>query len=137
MVKNLPANAGDTGSIPRSERSPGEGNGKLLQYSCLQNFHAQRNLASYSPRGCKGLNTTEHTHTQSPGSIIWLCVCVFVTQSCCILCNPVDCSLPGSSVHGILQARIPQWVAISSCRGSSRPRDRTCVSCIGRLILYH
>ena len=75
MVKNLPANAGDTGSIPGSERSPGEGNGKLLQYSCLENFHGQRSLAGYSPCGCKGLNTTEHTRTRSPGSITWLCVC--------------------------------------------------------------
>ena len=45
-------------------------------------------------------------------------------------CDPVDCSLPGSSVHGILQARILEWVAISYSRGSSRPRNRTRVSCI-------
>ena len=51
-------------------------------------------------------------------------------QSCPTLCNPVDCSPPGSSVHGILQARILEWVAISSSRGSSQPRDRTQVSCI-------
>ena len=48
-----------------------------------------------------------------------------VTQSCPTLCDPMDCSLPGSSVHGILQARILEWVAISFSRGSSRPRDRT------------
>ena len=53
------------------------------------------------------------------------------------LCSSMDCSLPGSSVHGILQARILEWVAISFTRGSSWPRDRTCVSCIGRQILYH
>ena len=46
-----------------------------------------------------------------------------VTQSCPTLCDPVDCSLPGSSVHGIRQARILEWVAMSSSRGSSRPRD--------------
>ena len=51
------------------------------------------------------------------------------------LCNPVDCSPPGSSVHGIFQARILEWVAIS--RGSSQPRNWTFVSCIGRRILYH
>ena len=45
-------------------------------------------------------------------------------------CDPVDCSLPSSFVHGILQARILEWVAISFSRGSSRPRDRTQVSCI-------
>ena len=51
-----------------------------------------------------------------------------VAQSYLTLCNPVDCSLPGCSVHGILQARILEWVAISFSRGSSKPRDRTWVS---------
>ena len=50
--------------------------------------------------------------------------------------TPMDCSPPGSSVHGIFQARILEWVAISSSRGSSPPRDRTHVSFIGRRILY-
>ena len=53
-----------------------------------------------------------------------------VAQSCPTLCNPVDCSPSGSSAHGILQARILKWVAISFSRGSSWPRDRTQVSCI-------
>ena len=51
-----------------------------------------------------------------------------ITQSCLTLCDPVDCSPPGSSVHGILQARILEWVATSFFRGSSRPRDWTQVS---------
>ena len=54
-----------------------------------------------------------------------------VAQSCPTLCDPVDCNLLGFSVHGILQARILEWIAISFSRGSSRPRDRTQVSCIG------
>ena len=53
-----------------------------------------------------------------------------VTQSCPTLCNPMDCSLPGSSTHGIFQARILEWVAISFSRRSSQPRDLTQVSCI-------
>ena len=53
-----------------------------------------------------------------------------VTQSSPSLCDPMDCSLTGSSVHGILQARILEWVAIPSSRGSSRSRDWTCVSSI-------
>ena len=53
------------------------------------------------------------------------------------LCNSMDCSPPGSSVHGILQARILQQVAVSFSRGSSWPRDRISISCIGRWILYH
>ena len=56
---------------------------------------------------------------------------VLVTQSCLTLCDPtMDCSPPGSSVHGILQARTLDWVAMPSSRGSSRPRDRTRVFCI-------
>ena len=51
-----------------------------------------------------------------------------VTQLCLTLCNPMDCSLPGSSVHGIFQARILEWVAMSFSRRSSWPRDRTHVS---------
>ena len=49
-------------------------------------------------------------------------------QSCPILCDPMDCSPPGSSAHGILQAKILEWVVTPSSRGSSWPRDRTCVS---------
>ena len=54
-----------------------------------------------------------------------------VVQSCPTLCDPMDCSLPGSSVHEILQARILEWIAISFSRESSRPRDRTWVFCFG------
>ena len=58
-------------------------------------------------------------------------------QSCLTLCDLIDCSQPGSSVHGILPARMLKWVAVSSSRGSSQPRDRTHISCIGRRVLYH
>ena len=61
-------------------------------------------------------------------------------QSCPTLCDSLDRSPSASSVHGIFQARILEWVATSSSRGSSQPRDRThvsCVSCIGRQIPYH
>ena len=51
-----------------------------------------------------------------------------VAQSCPTLCDPMDCSLPGSFVNGIFQARVPEWVAISFSRGSSRPRNWTWVS---------
>ena len=62
---------------------------------------------------------------------------VIVAWSCLSLCNPMDCSSPGSSVHGILQARILEWVAMPSSRESSWPRDWIRVSCIGRQILYY
>ena len=70
--------------------------------------------------------------------VTWMC-CVLVTQSCLTLCDPMYCSPPGSSVPGILQARIQEWVAISFSRGSSQLRDSTCISyisCIGRRLLY-
>ena len=58
-----------------------------------------------------------------------------VTQSCLTLCDSMDCSPPGSSVRGILQVRILQWVSISTSKGSSPPRDQTQVSCIvGRFV---
>ena len=51
-----------------------------------------------------------------------------VAQSCPTLCDPMGCSLAGSSVHGIFQAIVPEWIAISFSRGSSQPRDQTRVS---------
>ena len=58
-----------------------------------------------------------------------------VVQSCPALCDPMDCSLPGSSVHGVFQAIVLEWIAISFSRGSSQPRDWTRVSCIsGRFV---
>ena len=60
-----------------------------------------------------------------------------VAQSCLTLCDPMDCSLPGSSIHGIFQARVLEWVAISFSRGSSRPGDETCVSLIVGRCFYH
>ena len=64
-------------------------------------------------------------------------LCAKSPQSCLTLCDPIDCSLPDSSVHGIPQARILEWVAVLSSRGSSQPRDQTHISCIGRWVLYH
>ena len=55
---------------------------------------------------------------------------VLVVQSCPMLCDPMDCSTPGSSVHGILQARTLEWLPIPFSRGPSQPRDQTRVSCI-------
>ena len=78
-----------------------------------------------------------------PLSLTWFCVCTKLTMllhSCLTPWDPMDCSPPGSSVHGISQARILEWVAMPSSGGSSRPRDRTWVSfipCTGRGVLHH
>ena len=69
-----------------------------------------------------------------------VCVQTKSLQSCLTLCRPIDYSPPGSSVHGILQARILEWVVMPRSNGSSWPRDQTrvsSVSCIGRQVLYH
>ena len=68
-----------------------------------------------------------------------VCVYAKLLQSCPTLCDPMHCSPPGSSIYGILQARILQWIAVPSPQGSSPPRDWTCgsyVSCICRQVLY-
>ena len=67
-------------------------------------------------------------------------LCANLLQSCLTLWDPMNFSLPGSSVHGILQARILKWAGMPFSRGSSQPRNQTCVSyvsCIGRQVLYH
>ena len=67
-------------------------------------------------------------------------MCAKSLQSRPTLCDSVDCSPPGSSVHEIFQAKILKWVSLSYSRGSSPHRDQThgsCISCIGRWILYH
>ena len=102
----------------------------LLSVSCLLYFephgHSKRNRASGRPSFKANLFPVSKRKKslsllQSP------CVQFFVT---------VDDSPPGSSVYGIFQARIQEWVAISFSWGSSQPRDQTCRSCIGRQILY-
>ena len=72
-------------------------------------------------------------HTARKARVTRICVCSVASDSAL----PWTAVPPGSSVHGTLQARILEWVAIASSRGSSCPRDRTHVSCIGRQILYH
>ena len=77
----------------------------------------------------------------SPNHMLKSCVlCAQLLSRVWLFCDPRDCSPPDSSVHGIPQARILEWVAIPFSRVSSWPRDRThvsCVSCTGRQVLYH
>ena len=90
------------------------------------NYWCQSAVIQEPLQGCNGL--------------VCVCVCVFMcvrVRACAKLLplcptpyNSMHCSSPGCSVHGILQARILEWVAIPFSRGSSHPRDRTCISCI-------
>ena len=84
-----------------------------------------------------------------PCLCVCVCVCSFMCwvlqvdenvlscSSCLILCDPMDCSLPDFSVHGISQARTLEWGAVSYSRGSSQPRDGTCLPFVSRCILHH
>ena len=80
-------------------------------------------LVSSQPSNSGGWLKNEQSilHTDST------CACL-VVQLCPTVCSPVDCSLPDSSVHGILQAKILEWIAISFSRSSSQPRDWTWAS---------
>ena len=75
---------------------------------------------------------TQDQRKRPTGTYSWYSV----SQLCPTLCDPIDCSPPGSSVHAICQVRILEWVTISFSRGSLRPRDQTHVSCIGRWVLH-
>ena len=153
MVKNLPVNTGDTGSIPGSRRSPAEGHGNPLQYFCLENptvrgpwqatvnemERVRYNLATEQQPNSRtrALRVSGYGESSS-GSFLTRAKSLkndpWVYDKSLQLCLTVACH---SSVRGILQARILEWVATPSSRGSSQPRDLTHVSCIGRLVLYH
>ena len=113
--------------IPGLERSPGEGNATHSNFLTWR--IARTEVTVY---GVAKSQTPERLTL----SLILYFACHLLsfeseseaTQSCPTLCYPIDCSPLGSSIHGILQARILEWVAISFSRGSSRPRDRTWVS---------
>ena len=78
-------------------------------------------------------------HNIAMTEVLSVCAYVFVSQLCLTLCNPVDCGLSVSSIHGILQARILEWVTIPFSKRSSHPMDGTCIPLalyIGRQILY-
>ena len=88
---------------------------------------ADKNFWSYP-----SVNTVGRSRNRLYGWLLNSFACMH-TQSlhlCLTLCNLMDCSLPGSSVHGIFLGRILEWVAMPSSRRSSLPRDRTCISCV-------
>ena len=89
-------------------------------------------VQSYSPQMCgSGLVMYEGLRGPLPNTITRaLCSVTVVVSDCIDCCNPIDCSPPGSSVHGILQTRIVEWIAMPFSKGSSQPRGQDRVSCI-------
>ena len=137
----------------------GEGNGNPLQCSCLENLmdrgtwpatvcgvtKSRTQLRAHCARAHTHTHTHAHTHLSSKFilSLFTLLNLNFLSkykrvscmraksfQSCLTLCDPIDCSTPGSSIHGIFQARILEWFAMPSSRESSQTRDQTHVSYI-------
>ena len=136
--KESACNVGDLGLIPGLGRSPGEGKGYPLQYSDLEN---SMDCIDHGVAKSRKRLSNFHSLTKK----FQVSVCKWrqerpfffkdtiekesdVSQSCLTLCNPRDCSLPGSSIHEIFQARILESVAISFSRGSFQPRDQTPIS---------
>ena len=131
VVKNPSAKAGDVrdaGSIPRLGRFPGEGNGNPLQCSNLENpmdrgawwatvpgvavGHDWSVLAPVIFKAVVNLRSQDLLRSVVNTEKFLLCYAKSL-QSWPILCDPMDCSLPGSSIHGIFQARVPEWDAIA------------------------
>ena len=111
-------------------------NHKLWHLLCMTSSDVCQNVCSTA----RIILQQNHTYTGNMGIICICCYFCSVAKSCPTFCDPMDCSPPGCFVHGILQTRILQWVAMLSSRGPSWPRDQTCVcciSCLGRQILYH
>ena len=132
LVKNLPAMQ-ETWVQSLGWEDPLEKRKTMHSSILAWRFHGM-----YSPWGHKVSDMTRrltslHWWLYSQTVLIKHLLCSVLSDSLL----PMDCSLPRSSVHGIFQARILKWVAIPSSRRSSQPRDPTCVSCIGRWILYH
>ena len=135
VVKTLPANERDMGSIPELGKSdPPE-----KEMATHSSFLAWKISWRGEPGGLQSIGWKELDITKELSMHAWrlnlllslYCnVCVLVTQSYPTLCQPMDYNPPGSSVHGILPARILEWVAIPYSRGSSRPRNQTWVSFI-------
>ena len=140
-------NAGDLGSIPGLGKSPGEG---VFPYTKNHNITSPTYRPSLTPHfifsgSLAGARITQelgepilcsvenlppdqqflciHDSASSDSTTSKLNICCLVAKLCLTLCDPMDCSPPGSSVHGMSQARILEWVTISSSRGSSHPRD--------------
>ena len=111
--------------------------------NCLTKLQWVQNELMYAKPTCRPsarLEMRVRRPTPACGMQVRVCARAKSLPLCLTLCDPMDCSLPGSSVHGILQARKLEWVAIPSSSGSSQPRDGShdsFLSCIGRRVLYH
>ena len=113
------------------------GNRRLLPDAVYFSLDYKLLISSKTLELTKVTKERELDHTEvTERTVLCSSVCAHSLQLCLTLGDPMNCSLPVSSDHGILQARILEWVAMPSSKGSSQPRDRTCISYIaGRFLL--
>ena len=132
--KESAGNVGDPASNPGSGRSPEDGNGNPLQDSCLENSMDRGSWRAivHGVRKCQTRLSDSHTHTHTHTHT---CVCSVVSHVQ-LFATPQTVAHQ-ALLHGISQARILEWIAISFSRGSSGSKDQTCASCIDRWVLYH
>ena len=95
----------------------------------LGDGEGQESLACFSPWAHKDLDTTERLNSNKNIYMWQPCVCMLSYFSCVWLCHPMDCIQPGSSIHGIILARILKWVAMPFSKVSAQSKDQTHVSC--------
>ena len=135
IVKTLPASAGDIRDVGFDSwvgKISWRRKWILTSVFLPGEPHGQRSPVGYSPWGCKKLEQTCPPTLPIPNptglqTVLYFISCS-VAQLSLTLCDSMDHSPPGSSVHGVLQARILEWVAYPFSRGSSQPRDQTWVS---------
>ena len=108
---------------------------------CLFNFYAEHIMWNAGLDDSQaGINITGRNINNLRCAEVMKMCCAKLLQLCLTLCDPMDYRPLGSSLHGVFQARILKCIAVSFSRGSSWPRDQTCisyVSCIGMQVLYH
>ena len=123
-AQNPPANARDENLIPGSGKYPGGEHGNPLQYFCLGSPMNRGAWRAIVHGIAKESDMTEWLSTGPK----WYKVVVYLLNTAQLFCEPIDYSPPGSSVHGISQARILEWIPISFLKGSAPPRDGTWIS---------
>ena len=97
----------------------------VTRVSCKKRWSIQK--IWFNENKCKEIYKSKLIASVCVCVCVYVCACAQSLQSCPNLCNPMDCSPPGSSIHGILQARILECISMSSSRGSSQPRSNLCL----------
>ena len=110
---------------------------QTLNFVCACSPMLRQCLTFCNPKDCSPPDFSLYGISQARQTLNFVCACSPMLRQCLTFCNLKDCSPPDFSLCGISQARTLEWVTTSSSRGSSQPRDQTCVSYIGKWILYH